>query len=192
MRGLLIIDVQNDFCEGGALGVSGGRDVASGISEFLKTHSADYEIIMASRDWHNPSGDNGGHFAPEGSSPDYVSTWPAHCVAGSEGAEYHPDLDTSFVTHHVKKGQGSPAYSLFEGRVTDTTTAWDILRERGISEVDVVGIATDHCVRASAHDALAGGLRVRIFSDLVAPVSPDAGEQALAELVQEGARVEHS
>jgi nicotinamidase/pyrazinamidase len=112
MRGLLIVDVQNDFTEGGALGVDGGTDVARGITQYLARHRGDYGVVIASRDWHDAEGDNGGHFALE-SEPNFVDTWPVHCVAGTFGAEYHPELDISQVDVHVKKGQGEPAYSKF-------------------------------------------------------------------------------
>ena len=192
MRGLLIVDVQNDFCEGGSLGVDGGSAVAARVTDFLVRQAQNYDVIIASRDWHNPSDDNGGHFAKKGEEPNFVTTWPAHCVAGTAGAEYHPAFDTSAVTHHIKKGQGKPAYSLFEGHTDGGDTALDVLRKHGVSEVDVVGIATDHCVLASSRDALRAGLSVRVFTDLVAPVSPVAGAPALEDLSNGGARVEHS
>ena len=187
MRGLLIVDVQNDFCEGGALGVDGGIAVAEGISKHLEKHADDYAVIIASRDWHDAGNDNGGHFAPEGEAPNFVDTWPIHCVAGTPGADYHPSLATEQVTHHVKKGQGIPAYSLFEGATDHGETVANILREASVQEVDVVGIATDHCVRASALDALGEGFVVTIKTDLIAAVSEDAGKSALAELENSGA-----
>lgn len=183
-RALLIVDVQNDFTEGGALAVAGGDDVAAGVSAFLADHADDYAVIVASRDWHDPDGDNGGHFSDE---PDFVDSWPAHCVAGTPGAEYDPLLETAPVTHHLRKGQGRPAYSLFEGVADDGTTAGEILATGGVTEADVVGIATDHCVRASALDAIAHGVHVRIFTDLVAGVAPASSEAALAELAHAGA-----
>src|SRR6478752_2525594 len=160
-RALFIIDVQNDFTEGGALGVDGGAAVAAAISGFLEDHAADYAVIVASRDWHDADNDNGGHFAAE---PDYVDSWPAHCVAGTPGADYHPALDTSRVTYHVRKGQGVPAYSIFEGRTDAGSTVHNLLDEHGIDTIDVAGIATDYCVRASALDALAHGQHVRVLT----------------------------
>ena len=114
-RALFIIDVQNDFTEGGALGVEGGSAVAAGITTLLVQHPERYEHIFASRDWHSAEGDNGGHFATD-APPDFVTTWPVHCVAGTIGAEYHPALDVSEVDVHVQKGQGKPAYSRSEER----------------------------------------------------------------------------
>lgn len=186
-RGLLIVDVQNDFTEGGALAVQGGDAVAEGVSRFLAERAADYEVIVASRDWHAADNDNGGHFAS--GEPDYVDTWPVHCVAGTEGAEYDPLLDTSAVTHHVKKGQGVPSYSMFEGATDDGTSVSDILSAAGVTDVDVVGIATDHCVRASSLDALEDGREVRVLTDLIAGVAPASSEAALAEIVSSGGKL---
>src|SRR6478752_8383751 len=104
-KALFIVDVQNDFTEGGALGVAGGAAVAEGITAFLREHADDYEVIVASRDWHDADNDNGGHFATD-DEPDFVQSWPRHCVAGTPGADYHPAFDTSRVTFHVHKGQG--------------------------------------------------------------------------------------
>lgn len=185
-RALLIVDVQNDFTEGGALGVAGGDAVASAVSAFLADHASDYDVIIASRDWHDAVGDNGGHFAEE---PDFNGTWPVHCVAGTPGAEYDPLLVTDAVTHHVRKGQGEPAYSMFEGVTDDGTTVAAVLSERGVLSADVVGIATDHCVRASALDAIAHGVRVRVLTDLVAGVAAESSEAALAELAHAGAEL---
>jgi nicotinamidase/pyrazinamidase len=186
-KALFIVDVQNDFTEGGALGVDGGDAVAEGISRFLAEHASDYAIIVASRDWHDGDNDNGGHFAT--GEPDFVTTWPPHCVADTEGAEYDPGLDTSAVTHHVKKGQGKPAYSLYEGVTDAGTTVSELLDEHGVVDVDVTGIATDYCVRASALDAIEHGRHVRVFTDLVAGVAAESSDAALAELAHAGAEL---
>ena len=185
-RALLIVDVQNDFTEGGALAITGGDAVATAVSTFVSAHAADYDVIVASRDWHHPEGDNGGHFAEE---PNYIDTWPEHCVAGTEGAEYDPLLATDAVTHHVRKGHGMPAYSMFEGTTAEETTVAALLTESGVLDADVVGLATDHCVRASALDAVAHGLHVRVLTDLVAGVSPESSDAALAELAHAGAEL---
>src|SRR5690606_8550356 len=123
-KALLIVDVQNDFTEGGALAVAGGDAVASGISAYLAAHADEYDVIVASRDWHDADGDNGGHVADEA---DYVHAWPLHCVADTDGAEYDPLLITDAVTHHVRKGQGVPAYSMFEGASDDGSTVAAVL-----------------------------------------------------------------
>ncbi|MGF3056903.1 isochorismatase family protein [Microbacterium sp. YY-01] len=183
---LLIVDVQNDFTEGGALAVAGGDNVAAGVSRLLAEHAADYDVIIASRDWHNADDDNGGHFAAE---PDYVDSWPVHCVADTEGAEYDPLLETAPITHHVRKGQGIPAYSMFEGTTEDGRTVAEILSSNGIVRADIVGIATDHCVRASGLHALEHGVAVRVLTDLVAGVGEESSIKALHELGHAGAEI---
>lgn len=185
-RALLIVDVQNDFTEGGALAVAGGDAAASGISDLLAAQAGDYAVIIASRDWHDADSDNGGHFS---TAPDYTDSWPVHCVADTEGAAYDPLLVTDAITHHVRKGQGSPAYSMFEGTAEDGGTVGEILSAHGVTDADVVGIATDHCVRASALDAIARGVRVRVLTDLVAGVGAESSEAALAELAHAGAEL---
>ncbi|SEB95993.1 nicotinamidase/pyrazinamidase [Paramicrobacterium humi] len=187
-RALLIVDVQNDFTEGGALGVDGGAAVASGISALLANAGDRYAAVFASRDWHDATGDNGGHFATDG-APDFVSTWPVHCVAGTAGADYHPDLDASRVTTHIRKGQGEPAYSAFQGTTDDGSTLRDALAEHGVTELDVAGIATDYCVRASVLDALDDGLAVTVIEDLVAGVADESSRAALEEMASRGARL---
>ena len=187
-RALLIIDVQNDFTEGGALGVDGGAAVAAGITAYLQRHGGDYDVVIASRDWHDGDNDNGGHFAV-GEAPDFVQSWPRHCVSGTPGAEYHPALDASRIDVHVRKGQGRPAYSIFEGTTEEGETLPAVLAEREVDEVDVVGIATDYCVRASALDALDFGATVRVLDDLIAGVSPTSSAAAVAELRAAGVTV---
>ena len=185
-RALLVIDVQNDFTEGGALGVDGGARVAADITDHLRTHGGDYVVVVASRDWHTADHDNGGHIHDV---PDYVQTWPAHCIAGTRGAQYHPALDLERIDVHVLKGQGVPAYSIFEGFTHDGSTVDDVLASHGVTDIDVVGIATDHCVLASALDAKATGRGVRVLSDLVAGVAPDTTAAAISRLAQSGVEV---
>lgn len=186
-KALFIIDVQNDFTEGGALGVDGGAAVAAGVTTYLSGHRGEYELVVASRDWHDGDTDNGGHFAT--GEPDFVDTWPVHCVAGTPGAEYHPALDVSGVEVHIRKGQGRPAYSIFEGTDEAGRGIAELLAERGITGVDVVGIATDYCVRQSALDALEHGQHVRVLTGLVAGVAPESSAAALAELGHAGAEI---
>ena len=197
-RALLIVDVQNDFIEGGALGVAGGNAVAAGIAELLSGEaggsrqnagSHDYALVAASRDWHEGDSDNGGHFAAPGTAPDFVTTWPAHCVQGTSGAEYHVALPLDRIDVHVRKGTGEPAYSAFDGSTHDGRDLAAVLAERGIEALDVVGIATDYCVRASALDAVQAGLRVRLLSDLVAGVAPESSAAALRELATAGVEI---
>jgi nicotinamidase/pyrazinamidase len=187
-RALLVVDVQNDFTEGGALGVTGGAAVAAGVTKLVAEHPDAYELVIASRDWHNPDDDNGGHFATD-AAPDFCTTWPQHCVAGTTGAEYHPDFDTELVDVHVRKGQGIPAYSVYEGTTDDGESVHALLERRGVTEIDIVGLATDHCVRASAIDAVEHGRRVRVLTDLVAGVSEETSQAALAEIAHLGVRL---
>ncbi len=188
-KALFILDVQNDFTEGGALAVQGGDAVAERITRHLEAHAGDYSVIVASRDWHDSDNDNGGHFHPE---PDFVDSWPVHCVSGTAGAEYDPGLATAAVTHHVKKGQGEPAYSLFEGTTDEGESVAQVLEQHGVVDVDIVGLTTDYCVRASALDTIEHGRHVRILTDLIAGVAPETSEAALVELAHAGAELAHS
>jgi nicotinamidase/pyrazinamidase len=186
-RALLVIDVQNDFCEGGALAVQGGAAVASKISSFLET--ANYDLVVASRDWHDADGTNSGHFAETGSEPNYKTTWPVHCVADTDGAKYHPNLSTDKIDVDIFKGQGQNGYSIFEGVTAAGQSFSELLATHSIDEVDVVGIATDHCVLASATDAKKHGLKVRVISSLTAGVSSESTEAAIDRMIDEGIEV---
>jgi len=185
-RALIVVDVQNDFCEGGSLPVTGGAAVASAISEHLRTHGDDYVTVVATKDWHV---DPGQHFAAE---PDYVDTWPVHCVVGTTGADPHPALAVAPVQAWFTKGEHEAAYSGFEG-ATDVDGVrvalgpW--LRGRGVEAVDVVGIATDHCVRATALDAVLAGFTTRVLLDLTAGVTPATTDAALVSLRAAGAEL---
>lgn len=188
-KALFIIDVQNDFCEGGSLAVQGGAAVAADITEYLKSDEANYDVIIASRDWHDAGNDNGGHFAPEGQSPDFVNNWPIHCVSGTHGAEYHPNLDPALVDFHIVKGMGKPSYSIFEGVTREGKSLTDLLKELNVTEVDVAGLATDYCVLASSLDAKEFGLEVRVLSKLIAGVAADSSAAALEKLSSVGCKV---
>lgn len=183
---LFIIDIQNDFTEGGALGVQGGAAVVAGISRLIRDQPDRFDYVLASRDWHDGDNNNGGHFSE---TPDFVDTWPVHCVGGTPGAEYHPHFDSAVehVDFHVRKGQGKPAYSIFEGVTDDGETVLDALDRLDIMHVTVVGIATDYCVRASALDAISAGRRVTILTDLIAGVAEASSAKALDELAGSGA-----
>jgi nicotinamidase/pyrazinamidase len=185
-RALLIVDVQNDFCEGGSLAVVGGQTVAAAVSRHLAAHAGDYDAIAATRDRHR---DPGAHFAAE---PDYLDSWPPHCVVGTPGADFHPALDTSGVEEVFDKGAYAAAYSGFEGHAEDGTALATWLRARDVTDVDVAGIATDYCVRATALDALHEGFGVRVLDDLIAGVAADTSTAALAELRAAGAEIAHS
>ena len=171
----MIVDVQNDFCEGGSLAVAGGAAVARAISDQL-AGGPDYAHVVATKDFHV---DPGSHFSDH---PDYVDSWPPHCVAGRPGAEFHPNLDTSAVEAVFKKGQHAAAYSGFEGSDDEGTPLGDWLRGHGVDEVDVVGIATDYCVHATAADAARAGFATRVLLDLTAGVAPESTAKAIEEL----------
>ena len=183
-RALIVVDVQNDFCEGGSLPVAGGSAVAAGVTALLAApERGGFQHVVATRDWHI---DPGSHFAAE---PDYVNSWPVHCVAGSEGAEFHPDFDRAHVDEVFSKGAHQAAYSGFEGVDGGDTPLGDWLRTRGVDEVDVVGIATDYCVRATALDAVKLGLHTRLRTDLVAGVAEGSTAAALEEMRAAGVEI---
>lgn len=185
---LLIVDVQNDFCEGGSLAVAGGAEVARAISAHLSSRAASYDHVVATQDWHL---DPGPHFSDR---PNYAESWPPHCVAGSPGAQFHPLLEGALrdVEATFRKGAHAAAYSGFEGVGDDagrsTLAGW--LHERGVTRVEIVGIATDHCVRATALDAAREGFDTAVLLGLTAGVSPETTEQALRDLAGAGVRLE--
>ncbi|MEU6130013.1 isochorismatase family protein [Saccharopolyspora sp. NPDC047091] len=180
VRALLVVDVQLDFCEGGALGVAGGAAVAAAISRYLA--ESDYAHVAATRDYHV---DPGGHFSTE---PDFVRSWPVHCVAGTAGAAFHPELEVGPVQAVFSKGRFDDGYSGFEGVDGSGQGLAEWLTGRGVTEVDVVGIATDHCVRATALDAAAAGFATTVLLDLTAGVARPTVDAALAELRAAGVR----
>ncbi|WP_330252163.1 nicotinamidase [Nocardia sp. NBC_00565] len=178
---LIIVDVQNDFCEGGSVPVTGGAALAERISEYLR--ASDYAAITATRDYHI---DPGAHFSD---NPDFVDSWPPHCRIDTPGAEFHPNLDTAPIDEVFFKGAYAAAYSGFEGATEDGTALADWLRTKGIDTVDVCGIATDHCVRATALDARTAGFDTRVLLGLSAGVSPANIERALDELQAAGVEI---
>jgi nicotinamidase/pyrazinamidase len=184
MRALVVVDVQNDFCEGGSLEVAGGAAVARAISSYLDSpEGSGYASVVATQDFHI---DPGSHFSAE---PDFTATWPPHCVAGTAGAGFHPGLETSRVEEVFRKGAHSAAYSGFEGTSADGEPLERWLRERGVTAVDVAGIATDYCVRATAADAVRAGFATRVLLGLTAGVSAASSEAALAQLRDLGAEL---
>ena len=176
MRALIVVDVQNDFCEGGSLAVTGGAAVAAAVSERLRADDGAWDHVVATRDHHV---DPGAHFS---AAPDYAESWPPHCRAGTPGASFHPALDVAAIEAVFDKGAHAAAYSGFEGAEPGGTDLRTWLTTRGVDTVDVVGIATDHCVRATARDAAAAGLRTRVLLGLCAGVAPESTEKALGEL----------
>jgi nicotinamidase/pyrazinamidase len=181
MRALIVVDVQKDFCEGGSLAVDGGAAVAAGLSELLANH--DYDHVVATMDFHI---DPGSHFSDE---PDYRDSWPRHCVVGTEGVDFHPAFDPAAVDAIFTKGEHSAAYSGFEGADESGTTLADWLRQRGVDAVDVVGIATDYCVKATAADAVAAGFTTRVLVNLTAGVSPTTTAEAVDALRAAGVAI---
>ncbi|WP_030793441.1 isochorismatase family protein [Streptomyces sp. NRRL S-920] len=183
-RALIVVDVQNDFCEGGSLAVAGGADVAAAITELIGQTPACYRHVVATRDHHI---DPGAHFSDR---PDYADSWPPHCVAGTEGVGFHPNFAPAVASGAIDavfdKGAHSAAYSGFEGVDENGLSLAQWLREREITEVDVVGIATDHCVRATAMDAAREGFKTTVLLALTAGVSAETTERALAELRSAG------
>ncbi len=182
-RALIVVDVQNDFCEGGSLAVAGGTAVAGAITEHLRRAAGGYAHVVATRDHHV---DPGSHFAEQ---PDFLETWPAHRVVGTGGVELHEALDRGPIEAVFDKGEYAAAYSGFEGSADGVTLA-DWLRERGVTDVDVVGIATDHCVRATALDAVGNGFATRVLLPLTAGVAEASTEAALEQLRTAGVAVE--
>ena len=187
-RLLIIVDVQNDFCEGGALGVDGGGAVAARIAQFVREHGADYDRVLASKDWHRGDTDNGGHFAVPPAAPDFADTWPVHCVAGTEGAALHAEVaaieDRLEIVH---KGHGVPSYSALEGTVVATgESVQDLV---AAAEVDVVGLAYDFCARATALGARAEGASVRVLRDMTAAVHPGGVRSLEEELAAAGVEI---
>jgi nicotinamidase/pyrazinamidase len=181
VRALVIVDVQNDFCEGGSLAVAGGAAVARAISGYLAGPDlACYDRVVASQDYHV---DPGAHFSPD---PDFFSSWPAHCVAATEGAQFHPDLDTSHIEETFRKGQHAAAYSAFEGTNPAGDTLGNWLTERGVTEVDVVGIATDYCVYATSADASRAGFATTVLLNLTAGVDVHTTTAAIDKLREAG------
>lgn len=174
----MIVDVQNDFCDvpGASLPVPGGAALAGRISEYMRRSAGLYAAVVATRDWHIDPGD---HFS---SVPDYAGTWPPHCRAGSSGADFHPDLETEPLAAIFSKGQYSASYTGFDGVAADGVPLEGWLRSRRLGALDIVGIATDYCVRATVLDAARLGFSTRVLADLCAGVAPESTGAALEEM----------
>lgn len=178
-KALIVVDVQNDFCEGGALAVEGGNEVAENIAEFINSSGDQYDLIVYTKDWHEaPPSTNGGHF---GDPPDFVDSWPVHCVAETPGAEFHPAIKNFLFGPTFYKGYGKPDYSGFQGKSFDEGLN-EVLKSKGITEVDVVGLAGDYCVRETALDAVKNGYKVNLLTNMIASVR---GDEATQETVQD-------
>lgn len=179
-RALIVVDVQNDFCEGGSLAVEGGSAVAEGIAALLASRTYPAELIVATQDHHIDPGD---HFSDD---PDYIDSWPPHCVVGTPGVSLRAPLRDEDFAALFTKGEYSAAYSGFEGSDADGNTLAAWLRARDVNAVDVCGIATDHCVRATVLDAAREGFEVRVLSGLTAAVRPDGVPAVRAEFEAAG------
>jgi nicotinamidase/pyrazinamidase len=181
-QALIVVDVQNDFCEGGSLPVAGGARVASDIAELLHHWTRQdpkapaYDLVVATKDHHI---DPGAHWSD---TPDFVDSWPVHCQVGTDGEAFHPNLDPQPFDAVFLKGEHAAAYSGFEGHTTEGATLADWLRAHQVERVDVCGLATDHCVRATALDAVSNGFGTRVLLDLCAGVSPESTTRAVAEM----------
>jgi nicotinamidase/pyrazinamidase len=187
-RGLIVVDVQNDFCEGGSVPVAGGAQLATEIAGLVEQSAGrDYQYVVATRDHHI---DPGSHFSE---NPDFKDSFPVHCVAGEEGGEFHPHFAPAVAGGKVDavffKGAHSSSKSGFEGTDDQGTPLADWLRARGVEDVDVVGIATDHCVRATALDAVAAGFRARVRLDYAVGVAPETVAAAVEDFRQAGVAV---
>ncbi|MBV9025769.1 MAG: isochorismatase family protein [Streptomycetaceae bacterium] len=186
-RALIVVDVQNDFCEGGSLAVLGGADVAAAITDLVGEASAGYQYVVATRDRHIVPGH---HFSDH---PDYISSWPAHCVAGTEGIGFHanfaPAVTSGSVDAVFDKGAYAAAYSGFEGTDENGTALADWLHARGVTEVDIVGIATDHCIRATALDAVQEGFTTHVLLGLTAGVAAETTKRAVEEMRKAGVQL---
>lgn len=177
-RALIVVDVQNDFCPGGALGVPFGDEVVAPLNRLIDEFLARGDVVVTSRDWHPRTTK---HFA------EFGGTWPPHCVQGTTGAEFHRDLleDERIVV--VSKGMGDEdSYSAFDG--TDLAR---LLREQGVEEVWVGGLATDYCVKNTVLDAVREGFKVKVVADAMRAVEVEAGdgERAVEEMRQSGAEI---
>ena len=180
IRALIVVDVQRDFCEGGSLAVQGGAQVASAISNALLSHGLGWSLVVATRDHHI---DPGAHFSND---PNYVDSWPPHCVVGTAGVEFHPNLNQEPIAAIFDKGEYAAAYSGFEGRNGAGESLADWLHARRVDEVEIVGIATDYCVRATALDAVREGFATTVLLEMTAGVSPGSTKQAVTELQTAG------
>lgn len=183
-RALIVVDVQNDFCEGGSLAVTGGADVAAAITELVADASAGYRYVVATRDHHIDPGD---HFS---STPDFETSWPPHCVAGTEGVGFHPNFAPAVAAGVLDavfdKGAYTAAYSGFEGADENGTSLAGWLHAHEVTEVDIAGLTTDHCVRATGLDAVSEGFRTQVLLELTAGVAPQTTERALDQLRDAG------
>ena len=183
MRALVVVDVQRDFCEGGSLAVAGGLEVARKV-DLLVRAGVGYSHFIATKDLHKPHDTNGGHFS---NNPDFVDNWPSHCVWATTGHLFADPLKDYHFNEVFAKGWGEPAYSGFEGLDGMDNDLEYYLNLRNVTEIDVCGIATDYCVKATVLDALDRGYNVRVLSDLTVAVGDK--NAALNEMLLAGATI---
>jgi nicotinamidase/pyrazinamidase len=185
---LLIVDVQVDFVEGGSLGVKNGLQIAAMIARHVRHFKSEYQFVVASRDYHESAPD---HISDH---PDYINTWPPHCMVGTPGASFVPTIQNlvreKYIQEVVTKGRNAAAYSAFDGLDKRGHGLLDVLKEQRIDHIDVCGIATDYCVRASALDARKNAFQVRVLVNLCAPVNEATGQQALEEMKAAGIQLQ--
>jgi nicotinamidase/pyrazinamidase len=179
----IAVDVQNDFCEGGSLAVSGGAAVAAKIAKWLESHP--YDLLVATRDWHV---DPGEHFSDQ---PDYLDAWPAHCIADSHGAGFHPPLEKAddLFDLIISKGEFAAAYSGFEGHAPNGKSLEQVLVEHTVSVVEIGGIATDYCVKSTALSAVEAGFKVKVIRDLCVGVAGHTSQSAWDEMRKAGVEI---
>lgn len=187
-KALIIVDVQKDFCEGGSLAVTGGNEIAQSIRNFITDPNidAEYAGLGLTLDWHEPDSANGGHIALPPAEPDYVDSWPAHCIADTEGASLHNALkhfNTGIFAPLFRKGYGMPSYSGFEGSDAGAGSVKDWLDMLEITHVDVVGIAADYCVKATALDAVVAGFKTNVIPGLTVGIHEDGA--TVAEFIKD-------
>jgi nicotinamidase/pyrazinamidase len=180
---LIMVDVQNDFCEGGSLPVEGGTAVARRLTDHLTRHGSEYAAVVATRDHHI---DPGEHFSDH---PNFSTSWPPHCVVGTIGVEFHPDLATAAIDAIFDKGEHAAAYSGFEGKTSGGESLASWLHARGIARVEVAGLATDYCVRATALDAVREGFVTVVLEDLSAGVADETTTDALEAMAAGGVEI---
>jgi nicotinamidase/pyrazinamidase len=177
------------------LAVAGGKKTAEAVADFLRERRADYALVVTTQDWHDADDTNGGHFAAPGTEPDFVNTWPVHCVAGTHGADFSPAMRAALplVDAHIHKGQGSPGYSGFSGTTDDGRTLPELLASHGIDDLDVVGIAMGFCVRATAIDATRlTDARVTVFLDLCRELDAAMAFERVKQLLDAGVEVRYA
>ncbi|MEI6622623.1 MAG: isochorismatase family protein [Actinomycetes bacterium] len=191
---LIIVDIQLDFCEGGALPVAGGHAVAERIADYVRSHHDQFALVITTRDWHQGDNDNGGHFAEPGTLPNYRTTWPVHCVQDTDGARYAPAIAaiSDLIDAEILNGQGEPGYSGFSGANTDERTLDQVLTDTHITEVAMAGLATDFSVRATAVDAIGRGYRSVVLLDLCEGISDAGVLAAIKELLDAGVVVRYA